>query len=305
MRDLRVASVQMESAAANFRTNFGKVERFRGTAPTGAARLPRVLPSRLLVPPTPHRAAARGAPRAPLKGRAVRGSWTWPRSTGSGRGGVAGGRGRRRLPQRLRRGHARTAARPPPQDPRLRAPRHEPGDEHTVFDTPRRCPRALLHDNDVVENVRIAALRGAEVLLAPAQTGGCREPAPRVIDHASGTSESRTRRRSSGSCEGRRAGPGSCAGCRAVPMTTACSSSSATVSASTTTRSLDRERHDVPGPLRPHPRGTQGTTRSSPISKPRSWRRPPGACGCRRARRLSTARSASPQGARDTHQLEE
>jgi predicted amidohydrolase len=55
-------------------------------------------------------------------------------------------------------------------------PAIKPGDEHTVFDTPHGCRAAVLiyYDNNIVENVRIAALRGAEVLLAPHQTGGCR-----------------------------------------------------------------------------------------------------------------------------------
>lgn len=57
------------------------------------------------------------------------------------------------------------------------------GDEHTVFDTPHGCRAALLvcYDNNIVENVRIAALRGAEVLLAPHQTGGCRTTNPHLM----------------------------------------------------------------------------------------------------------------------------
>jgi predicted amidohydrolase len=57
------------------------------------------------------------------------------------------------------------------------------GSEHTVFDTPHGFRAALLvcYDNNVVENVRIAALRGAEVLLAPHQTGGCRTTNPHLM----------------------------------------------------------------------------------------------------------------------------
>jgi predicted amidohydrolase len=49
------------------------------------------------------------------------------------------------------------------------------GDGYTVFDTPQGCRVAVLicYDNNIIENVRIAALKGAEVLLAPHQTGGC------------------------------------------------------------------------------------------------------------------------------------
>ena len=62
-------------------------------------------------------------------------------------------------------------------------PAIQPGDEHTVFDTPHGFRAALLicYDNNIVENVRVAALRGAEVLLAPHQTGGCRTTNPHLM----------------------------------------------------------------------------------------------------------------------------
>jgi predicted amidohydrolase len=49
------------------------------------------------------------------------------------------------------------------------------GNEYTVFDTPHGCRVGVLicYDVNLVENVRIAALMGAEVLIAPHQTGGC------------------------------------------------------------------------------------------------------------------------------------
>ncbi|MES2055334.1 MAG: nitrilase family protein [Pseudomonadota bacterium] len=48
------------------------------------------------------------------------------------------------------------------------------GDSYTVFDTPWRVKVAILicWDNNLVENVRACALMGAELLLAPHQTGG-------------------------------------------------------------------------------------------------------------------------------------
>ena len=57
------------------------------------------------------------------------------------------------------------------------------GSEHTVFDTPHGVRAAVLicYDNNIVENVRIAALRGAELLLAPHQTGGCRTTNPHLM----------------------------------------------------------------------------------------------------------------------------
>lgn len=50
------------------------------------------------------------------------------------------------------------------------------GDEYTVFDTPHGVRVGVLtcYDNNIIENVRITALQGAELLLAPHQTGGCR-----------------------------------------------------------------------------------------------------------------------------------
>ncbi|MBM4026129.1 MAG: acyltransferase [Planctomycetes bacterium] len=54
------------------------------------------------------------------------------------------------------------------------------GSEFTVFDTPLGCRVAVLtcYDNNLVENVRLVALQGAEILLAPHQTGGCKTPSP-------------------------------------------------------------------------------------------------------------------------------
>lgn len=57
------------------------------------------------------------------------------------------------------------------------------GSEYTVFDTPQSCRIAVLtcYDNNIGENVRIAALKGAEILLAPHQTGGCSTPSPHCM----------------------------------------------------------------------------------------------------------------------------
>jgi predicted amidohydrolase len=57
------------------------------------------------------------------------------------------------------------------------------GSEYTVFDTPHGCRAGVLtcYDNNIVENVRVTALQGAEVLLAPHQTGGCDSPDPHTM----------------------------------------------------------------------------------------------------------------------------
>jgi predicted amidohydrolase len=57
------------------------------------------------------------------------------------------------------------------------------GDSYTVFDTPQgwRVGVLVCYDNNIIENARITALMGAEVLLAPHQTGGCRSRSPRAM----------------------------------------------------------------------------------------------------------------------------
>ncbi|MBN1639726.1 MAG: nitrilase family protein [Anaerolineae bacterium] len=57
------------------------------------------------------------------------------------------------------------------------------GSEYTVFDTPHGCRAGVLtcYDNNIGENVRITALQGAEILLAPHQTGGCDSPDPHTM----------------------------------------------------------------------------------------------------------------------------
>jgi predicted amidohydrolase len=62
-------------------------------------------------------------------------------------------------------------------------PSLHPGDSYTVFDTPHGCRVGVLicYDCNIIENVRISALLGAEVLLAPHQTGGCRSNDPNIM----------------------------------------------------------------------------------------------------------------------------
>lgn len=57
------------------------------------------------------------------------------------------------------------------------------GNSFTVFDMPQGVKLGILicYDNNIVENVRITALQGAEILLAPHQTGGCHSPSPRCM----------------------------------------------------------------------------------------------------------------------------
>ncbi|MCC5875759.1 MAG: nitrilase family protein [Candidatus Sumerlaeia bacterium] len=60
------------------------------------------------------------------------------------------------------------------------SPHMSSGNEFTVFDTPHGCRVGVLicWDNNLVENVRLTALAGADVLIAPHQTGGCNSRSP-------------------------------------------------------------------------------------------------------------------------------
>ncbi len=69
---------------------------------------------------------------------------------------------------------------------KLHAFEHEfirPGNRYTVFDLPQGGKAGVLicYDNNLIENARITALLGAEILLAPHQTGGCRSRSPRAM----------------------------------------------------------------------------------------------------------------------------
>jgi predicted amidohydrolase len=57
------------------------------------------------------------------------------------------------------------------------------GTDYTVLDTPYGYRVAVLicYDNNVNENGRIAALMGADIVLAPHQTGGCRTKNPHLM----------------------------------------------------------------------------------------------------------------------------
>ncbi|MGI6457352.1 MAG: nitrilase family protein [bacterium] len=57
------------------------------------------------------------------------------------------------------------------------------GSEYTVFDTHLGWKIGVLicYDNNLIENARITALLGADVLLAPHQTGGCDSRSPHAM----------------------------------------------------------------------------------------------------------------------------
>ncbi len=57
------------------------------------------------------------------------------------------------------------------------------GDRYTVFDTTlgHKIGILICYDNNIIENVRITALMGADILLAPHQTGGCLSKSPHAM----------------------------------------------------------------------------------------------------------------------------
>ena len=57
------------------------------------------------------------------------------------------------------------------------------GSDLTVFDLPDgwRVGVLICYDCNLIENVRLTALRGAEILIAPHQTGGCRGKNPHLM----------------------------------------------------------------------------------------------------------------------------
>ena len=57
------------------------------------------------------------------------------------------------------------------------------GEGYTVFDTPFGWRMGILicYDNNLLENVRMTALAGCDLLLAPHQTGGCYSVNPRLM----------------------------------------------------------------------------------------------------------------------------
>lgn len=57
------------------------------------------------------------------------------------------------------------------------------GSEFTVFGIPDgfRVGVLICYDCNIIENVRLTALQGAEILIAPHQTGGCRSKSPHLM----------------------------------------------------------------------------------------------------------------------------
>jgi predicted amidohydrolase len=187
MRDVRVAAVQMESAGGDKAENLRRVERLAGDASARGAELVLFPECCLTGYWFLRRLDVRGlaALAEPVPGGSsvealVALSSRLGISVGAGLLEAAGG-DRFHNTYVLAMPHGRVA-----RHRKIQAFEHpaiDPGAEVTVFDTPHGFRAAILvcYDNNIVENVRIAALRGAEVLLAPHQTGGCRTTNPHLM----------------------------------------------------------------------------------------------------------------------------
>jgi predicted amidohydrolase len=187
MRDVRVASVQMESVPGDKDANFRTVERFTETAAGRGAGIV-VCPEccltgywflrHLTVPEL--RGLAEPVPGGPSCTRLLDLAARHRVTVGAGLLEAAGGDVFHNtyvvaMPDGRLVRHRKLHA--------FEHPAIQAGSEHTVFDTPHGCRAAVLvcYDNNIVENARVAALRGAEVLLAPHQTGGCRTTNPHLM----------------------------------------------------------------------------------------------------------------------------
>ena len=184
MRNIRVASVQFEHAAGDKAANVAKVERFAAQAAaqrveilvfpecciTGYWFLRNLTRGQLL-------ALAEPVPDGPST-RALLGL--------SRQHGMTIGAGLVELDEAGLMHNTYVVAMPDGawrRHRKIHAFEHDhivPGSEFTVFDTPHGCRVGVLvcYDCNINENVRITALMGAEVLLAPHQTGGCASKNP-------------------------------------------------------------------------------------------------------------------------------
>jgi predicted amidohydrolase len=187
MRDARVASVQMESAAGDKAANFARVEALAREAAAKGVVLT-LFPEccltgywflrHLTVPQLA--ALAEPVPGGPSCERLLALSARLGTSLGAGLVESAGGEVFHNtyvvaMPDGRLVRHRKLHA--------FEHPAIHAGTEFTVFDTPHGFRAGLLicYDNNIVENVRVTALRGAEVLLAPHQTGGCRTTNPHLM----------------------------------------------------------------------------------------------------------------------------
>lgn len=184
---LRVASVQMESAPGDKEANFAKIEAFAARAAAQGARLVlcpeccitgywfirNLSESQLaaLAEPFPAGPSARRLADLARRHQITIGAGLIE----SGLPGTFHNSYVVALPDGTLHRHRKIHAF---EHPAIRG-----GDEFTVFDLPDgwRVGLLICYDCNLVENVRITALKGAEILLAPHQTGAVRSRNPHLM----------------------------------------------------------------------------------------------------------------------------
>ena len=186
-RRLRVASVQMESRPADKEANFSTLERFVREAADGGARLV-VFPECCVsgywfirnLTPDALAALAEPIPDGPSTERLLALAQRYQVSVGAG--WVETGEDGKfhnsyvvALPDGTFHRHRKLHAF---EHPLIRG-----GSEFTVFDLPGgfRAGILICYDCNLIENVRLTALRGAEILIAPHQTGAVRSRNPHLM----------------------------------------------------------------------------------------------------------------------------
>jgi predicted amidohydrolase len=189
MDTLRAAAVQFEHAAGDKAANFAKVEHFARAAAARGVRL-LAFPECCLtgywflrnLSRAQLLALAEPVPDGPSTQRLLALARAHGMTIGAGLvereddGGGDGGRMYNTYVVAMPDGQVR-------RHRKIQAFEHEhiaPGREYTVFDTPDgvRVGVLICYDNNILENVRVTALAGAQVLLAPHQTGGCDSASP-------------------------------------------------------------------------------------------------------------------------------
>jgi predicted amidohydrolase len=184
---LRVASVQMESAAGDKAANFATLERFVKKAAAKKVKLI-VFPEccltgywfiRNLTPPQ-LAALAEPFPKGPSTQRLIKLARKYRMAIGaglveSGKRNVFYNSYIVALPDGTVHRHRKIQA--------FEHPLVQGGSDYTVFDLPGGLKAGVLicYDNNVNENGRMAALLGAQVIIAPHQTGGCRTKNPHLM----------------------------------------------------------------------------------------------------------------------------
>jgi predicted amidohydrolase len=184
MRDVRVAAVQMEHTAGDKTANFAKIERFARQASERGVQI-LAFPECCIVGYW----FLRNLTQAQLEALAepVPGGLSTRRLVDLAcHHGITIGAGLIERAEDGRMYNTYIVATPDGQAHRhrkIQAFEHHSiaaGNEYCVFDTPHgvRVGVLICYDNNIVENVRITALMGVDVLLAPHQTGGCNSVSP-------------------------------------------------------------------------------------------------------------------------------